>query len=171
MSVTKCRRCNHIAARCWSTTRAPRSASDAQERGGQADYVEKLQRERHKVCFVGDGINEVIALKKANVSISMRGAISITTDTAHVVFMEQSLGKLCELRDIARELERYVRNSWLMILGPNLACIGGVLALGFGIGASVITNNVTALLAFANGLLQMHQIAELEAEQRHILEM
>jgi hypothetical protein len=54
---------------------------------------------------------------------------------------------------------------------PNLACIGGVFALGFGIGASVITNNVTALLAFANGLLQMHQIAELEAEQRHILEM
>jgi hypothetical protein len=43
--------------------------------------------------------------------------------------------------------------------------------LGFGIGASVITNNVTALLAFANGLLQMHQVAELEAEQRHILEM
>ena len=85
--------------------------------------------------------------------------------------MEQSLGKLCELRDIARDLERNVRNSWLMILGPNLACIGGVLALGFGIGASVITNNVTALLAFANGLLQMNQVAELEAEQRHILEM
>ena len=43
--------------------------------------------------------------------------------------MEQSLGKLCELRDIARDLERNVRNSWLMILGPNLACIGGVFAL------------------------------------------
>src|SRR5713101_2741668 len=75
----------------------------------KADYVEKLQKEGRKVCFVGDGINDAIALKKANVSISLRGATSIATDTAHVVFMEQSLGRLCELRDIARDLERNVR--------------------------------------------------------------
>jgi heavy metal translocating P-type ATPase len=137
----------------------------------KADYVEKLQREGRKVCFVGDGINDAIALKKANVSISLRGATSIATDTAHVVFMEQSLGKLCELRDIARDLERNVRNSWLMILGPNLACIGGVFTLGFGIGASVLTNNVAALAALANGLLPMRRVAELEAERRHLLEM
>jgi P-type E1-E2 ATPase len=137
----------------------------------KADYVEQLQREGRKVCFVGDGINDAIALKKANVSISLRGATSIATDTAHVVFMEQSLGKLCELRDIARDLERNVRNSWLMILGPNLACIAGVFTLGFGIGASVVTNNVAALGALANGLLPMHRVAQLEAERRHILEM
>jgi len=137
----------------------------------KADYVEKLQQEGRKVCFVGDGINDAIALKKANVSISLRGATSIATDTAHVVFMEQSLGKLCELRDIARDLDRNVRNSWLMILGPNLACIGGVFTLGFGIGASVVTNNIAALAALANGLLPMRRVAELEAERRHLLEM
>jgi heavy metal translocating P-type ATPase len=137
----------------------------------KADYVEQLQREGRKVCFVGDGINDAIALKKANVSISLRGATSIATDTAHVVFMEQSLGKLCELHDIARDLDRNVRNSWLMILGPNLACIGGVFTLGFGIGASVITNNVAALAALANGLLPMRRVAELEAERRHLLEI
>jgi len=137
----------------------------------KADYVETLQREGRKVCFVGDGINDAIALKKANVSISLRGATSIATDTAHVVFMEQSLGKLCELRDIARDLDRNVRNSWLMILGPNLACIGGVFTLGFGIGASVVTNNIAALAALANGLLPMRRVAQLEAERRHILEM
>ena len=137
----------------------------------KADYVEQLQREGRKVCFVGDGINDAIALKKANVSISLRGATSIATDTAHVVFMEQSLGKLCELRDIARDLDRNVRNSWLMILGPNLACIGGVFTLGFGIGASVVTNNIAALGALANGLLPMRRVAQLEAERRHMLEM
>jgi hypothetical protein len=110
-------------------------------------------------------------LKKANVSISLRGATSIATDTAHVVFMEQGLGKLCELRDIARDLERNVRNSWLMILGPNLACVAGVFTLGFGIGASVVANNVAALAALANGLLPMRRVAQLEAERRHILEM
>ncbi len=137
----------------------------------KADYVEQLQREGRKVCFVGDGINDAIALKKANVSISLRGATSIATDTAHVVFMEQGLGKLCELRDIARDLERNVRNSWIMILVPNIACIVGVFTLGFGIGASVVTNNVAALGALANGLWPMRKVAQLDAERRHMFEM
>jgi Cu2+-exporting ATPase len=137
----------------------------------KADYVEQLQREGRKVCFVGDGINDAIALKKANVSISLRGATSIATDTAHVVFMEQGLGKLCELRDIARDLERNVRNSWIMIIVPNVACILGVFTLGFGIGASVVTNNVAALGALANGLWPMRKVAQLEAERRHLFEL
>jgi Cu2+-exporting ATPase len=137
----------------------------------KADYVEQLQREGRKVCFVGDGINDAIALKKANVSISLRGATSIATDTAHVVFMEQGLGKLCELRDIARDLERNVRNSWIMILVPNIACVVGVFTLGFGIGASVVTNNVAALGALGNGLWPMRKVAQLEAERRHMFEM
>jgi Cu2+-exporting ATPase len=78
--------------------------------------------------------------------------------------MLQSLGKLCELRDIARDLDRNVRNNWLMILGPNIACIAGVFTLGFGIGASVVTNNIAALAALANGLLPMRRVAQLETE-------
>jgi Cu2+-exporting ATPase len=46
-----------------------------------------------------------------------------------------------------------------------------VFTLGFGIGASVVTNNIAALAALANGLLPMRRVAELEAERRHILEM
>jgi len=135
----------------------------------KASYVEKLQQEGCKVCFVGDGVNDAIALKKANVSISLRGATSIATDTAHVVFMEQSLEKLCELRDLARDLERNVRISWGLILAPNILCIGGVFTLGFGIGVSVLTNNVAALAALANGLRPMRKVAALEAERRHLL--
>jgi Cu2+-exporting ATPase len=137
----------------------------------KADYVEKLQQEGRKVCFVGDGINDAIALKKANVSISLRGATSIATDTAHVVFMEQGLGKLCELLDIAHDLERNVRISWGLILVPNIICIAGVFTLGFGIGMSVLTNNVAALAALANGVRPMRKVAALEAERRMMLEM
>ncbi len=85
--------------------------------------------------------------------------------------MEQGLRKLCELQDIARDLERNVRNSWIMILVPNIACILGVFTLGFGIGASVVTNNVAALGALANGLWPMRKVAQLEAERRHLFEL
>ncbi len=133
----------------------------------KADYVEKLQQEGRKVCFVGDGINDSIALKKANVSISLRGASSIATDTAHIVFLEEGLAKLCELRDISRDLDRNVKRSWQLILAPNIACIAGVFTLGFGIMASVVTNNVAALAALGNGMLPLRKIAQIEAERRH----
>ena len=101
----------------------------------------------------------------------MRGATAIATDTAHVVFMEQGLGKLCELLDIARDLERNVRTSWGLIVAPNVICIAGVFTLGFGIAASVLTNNVAALGALANGVWPMRKVAAYEAERRHLLEL
>ncbi len=137
----------------------------------KADYVDRLQKEGRKVCFVGDGINDAIALKKANVSISLRGASSIATDTAHVVFMEPGLGKLCELLDIAANLRRNVRTSWGLILVPNILCVVGVFTLGFGIAASVLTNNVAALGALINGVWPMRKVAAHEAERRHLLEL
>ena len=137
----------------------------------KADYVERLQKEGRKVCFVGDGINDSIALKKANVSISLRGASSIATDTAHIVFLEEGLAKLCELKDIARELDRNVKRSWLLILAPNIACIAGVFTMGFGIMASVVTNNVAALAALGNGVMPLRKVAQVEAERRHKMEV
>ncbi len=137
----------------------------------KADYVEKLQKEGRKVCFVGDGINDSIALKKANVSISLRGASSIATDTAHIVFLEEGLAKLCELKDIASDLNANVKRSWTLILAPNIACIIGVFTMGFGIMASVVTNNVAAMAALGNGVLPLRKVAQIEAERRHKLEM
>ncbi len=132
----------------------------------KAEYVEKLQTEGRKVCFVGDGINDSIALKKADVSISLRGATSIATDTAHIVFMEEGLSKLCDLRDIAHSLEKNVRRSWHLILAPNGFCIFGAFTMGFGVMTSVLTNNVAALAALANGMLPLRRIAQSQAETR-----
>ena len=118
----------------------------------KARYVELLQKEGRKVCFVGDGINDAIALKRANVSVSLRGATSVATDTAQLVFMEDNLWKLCEFMDISRHLDENVKLSWKIILVPNLLCIAGAFFLGFGVMASVFANNVAAIAALANGL-------------------
>ncbi len=53
----------------------------------KVDSVARLPAEGRKVCFVSDGINDSIALKEADVSISLRGASTFATDTAHVVFL------------------------------------------------------------------------------------
>ncbi len=108
---------------------------------------------------MGDGINDSIALKKADVSISLRGASSIATDTAHIVFLDGGISQLCVLKDIAGNLGRNVKRSWSMIVVPNVSNVIGVFALGSGVMTSVITNNVSALAALANGLLPLRKVA------------
>jgi hypothetical protein len=58
-----------------------------------------------------------------------------------------------------------------LILAPNILCIVGVFTLGFGIAASVLTNNVAALGALLNGVRPMRKVAAYEAERRHLLEL
>jgi heavy metal translocating P-type ATPase len=134
----------------------------------KARYVELLQREGRTVCFVGDGINDSIALKKANVSISLRGASTIATDTAQIVFMEESLAKICTLMEVSHALENNVRRSWHLILLPNTLCVAGVFMFGFNIWHSVLFNNLSTLLGLANGLLPLRR-AQKVRENRILL--
>jgi Cu2+-exporting ATPase len=132
-------------------------------------YVELLQQEGRTVCFVGDGINDSIALKKADVSVSLRGASTIATDTAQVVFMEESLSRLCDLIDYSEYLERNVRRSWNLITIPNGICVAGVFLFGFNIWHSVAFNNISAIAALLNGFLPLRQVTRAHLRRERAL--
>lgn len=129
----------------------------------KAKYVELLQKEGRTVCFIGDGVNDSIALKKANVSISLRGASSVATDTAQVVFMEDSLIKLLQLHDVSRDLHRNISRSWALIVVPNALCIAGAFFAGFGVMHSMIFNQIGGMLAVGNGLLPLRKASKVRA--------
>jgi heavy metal translocating P-type ATPase len=131
----------------------------------KAKYVELLQKEGRTVCFIGDGVNDSIALKKANVSISLRGASSVATDTAQVVFMEDSLIKLLQLHDVSRDLHRNISRSWALIVIPNLICVAGAFVAGFGVMHSMVFNQIGGMLALSNGLLPLRKAAKVRAEK------
>ena len=71
----------------------------------KSNIIEKLQGEGKKVCFIGDGINDVIAMKKANASISLSGASTIATDVAQVILMSGTLSELDDIFEIAQALK------------------------------------------------------------------
>jgi len=131
----------------------------------KARYVEALQKEGRKVCFIGDGVNDSIALKQANVSISLRGASSIATDTAEIVFMDESLEKLLEIHDVATDLQRNIKRSWRMIVGANAICIAGAIFGNFGVMHSMVFNQIGGLAAVANGLLPLRKAARLQRQK------
>ena len=92
----------------------------------KAKLIEELQEQGRKVCFVGDGINDGIALKKADVSVSMRGASTIATDSAQIVLMDETLEKLPGLFDISHRFQDNMKNAFLATGFPQVISIGGV---------------------------------------------
>ncbi|NJO14617.1 MAG: heavy metal translocating P-type ATPase [Thioploca sp.] len=104
----------------------------------KANLIKQLQEEGRVVCFIGDGINDAIALKQADVSISLRGATTIATDTAQVVLMDQSLNQLDYLLALAHQFDNTLRTGFITTIVPGVICIGGVFVAGFGIYAAEI---------------------------------
>ncbi len=92
----------------------------------KAKHVERLQSAGRRVCFVGDGINDSIALKKAQVSVSLRGATTVATDTAQVVLMSATLEHLPGLFALARQFDTNMKAGLAISIFPSLLIIGGV---------------------------------------------
>lgn len=99
----------------------------------KAQHIKQLQNEGRVVCFIGDGINDAIALKQADVSISLLGATSIATDTAQIVFMDQSLNQLDYLLALTHKYDKTLQTGFMTSVVPGVVCIGGVFVAGFGI--------------------------------------
>jgi len=92
----------------------------------KARIVDELQAAGHSVCFVGDGINDSIALRKAHVSISLRGATTIATDAAQIVMMDESLTQLPHLFNLGREFDRNMKVNYAFAIAPSLILVSGV---------------------------------------------
>lgn len=97
--------------------------------GAKADLVAQLQAAGHTVCFVGDGINDAIALRQADVSVSLRGATTAATDTAQVVLMKADLRQLHELFTLAQALEKNIAVNFGIATLFSLLSGSGILFL------------------------------------------
>lgn len=83
-------------------------------------YIEQLQQSKHKVMMIGDGLNDAIALKAANIGIS------VTEDTAHFspasdVIMEAGVfEKLPQFIAYCKRSIRVIHMSFVISLCYNL---------------------------------------------------
>ena len=126
----------------------------------KAGHVERLQAEGRKVCFVGDGINDSIALKKSQVSVSLRGATSVATDTAQIVFMDGSLNQLPGLFTLAAQFDRNMKAGFAAAMVPGFLIIGGVFLVNLGVVASLVIYNISLISGVGIAMLPLLQRRE-----------
>ncbi len=101
----------------------------------KAQMIEDLQAQGRTVCFVGDGINDAIALKKAAISIAIGGASAAAIDNAQITLQGDGLESLPELFEIADDFERNVKNIMIALGVPSALGVAGVFLVGFRIPA------------------------------------
>lgn len=119
----------------------------------KANIVEQLQQQQgRRVCFVGDGINDAIALKKANVSVSLNGAATIATDMAQVVLMDGTLSHLCDLFDISKNLNKNLRYSFFMTVMSSTVNLSGIFMLHFGLLSVIFVANTITVVGVGNAM-------------------
>lgn len=119
----------------------------------KANIIDQLQEQGKSVCFVGDGINDAIALKKADVSISLNGASKVAVDTAQIVLMDDSLQQFMKLFELSESMEKNFKKSILWDMVPNVISIGGAFFFRLGIYGALAIYSVGLAGGIINGML------------------
>ncbi len=112
----------------------------------KAALIAQLQQDGKFVCYVGDGINDAIALKQAQVSVSLRGASTVAKDAAQIILMDGYLHQLIPLFELARSFKRNMDVCLLMVTVPMVSGMAGVFILNVGL-LYTISLNVLGLSA------------------------
>lgn len=118
----------------------------------KAEAVARLQAQGRTVCFVGDGLNDAIALRQADVAISLRGANSLALDSAPIILLDSDLRGLLHALELSRQLNDNLRIGTALSILPGSVAAIGILSGAFGLAAAIAWYNLSLFLGVGNAL-------------------
>jgi len=97
--------------------------------------IAALQRRGHVVGYIGDGVNDAPALRRADVGISVDGAVDVAKDAADVILQQHRLMVVCagirEGRRSHANVMKYLRMGTSSNFGNMFSMAGATLFLPF----------------------------------------
>ena len=85
--------------------------------------VEALQKQNHKVAMTGDGVNDILALRKANTSISFATATEAAKSCADVILLDNDFSHLKDVVSEGRRVINNVQNMSVLFIMKAVAII------------------------------------------------
>ena len=97
--------------------------------------IKTLRAQGHVVGFMGDGINDVLAMKAADVGISVDTAVDIAKESADIILLEKSLlvleDGIMEGRKVFGNITKYIKMGASSNFGNMFSVVGGAYFLPF----------------------------------------
>ena len=89
----------------------------------KAEEVAALRGRGHKVCMVGDGVNDAPALVSADVGMAIGGGTDVAVESASVVLMSGDLGAVPTAISLSRATVKNIKMNLFWAFGYNTAGI------------------------------------------------
>lgn len=114
----------------------------------KAEIIERFRKNNVKVAMIGDGINDSVALAKADIGIAVSSGTDIAMETADIVLMKNDLEDIIKAIELSNATIRNIKENLFWAFFYNIIGIpiaAGILYMPFGISL----NPMIAALAMA----------------------
>ena len=103
----------------------------------KAEIVENLQQENKMVMMCGDGINDSLAITKANIGVSVKSGTDIAMDSADVILTKNDLNSILKLIEISKRTIRNIKQNLFWAFFYNILMIPIAIGILKPIGISI----------------------------------
>ena len=103
----------------------------------KAEIVENLQQEEKMVMMCGDGINDSLAITKANIGVSVKSGTDIAMDSADVILTKNDLNSILKLIEISKRTIRNIKQNLFWAFFYNILMIPIAIGILKPIGISI----------------------------------
>ena len=113
----------------------------------KVELIETLERAGHHVAMIGDGVNDVLAIKRAELGIAMGSGSPATKTVSALVLEGDQFDRLPETLDEGRSILRNLHRTAKLFLTKNVYAFILIVAayLGLGIPFPFVPQQVTLL--------------------------